>query len=606
MNPSPTTRSNPLAPPRWVWTELRPILGDRRGLLAFLAIGSTLAGLIEAGFLALVAEIASALVRGAARVSANVGPLHINSSVSGLVLIALVLACARLVTQVVIQYAPSRLASDIQAQLRSGLFAAFTGATWGVQSRDREGHLQDLVTSQSFQAAQAAVWMAVLITSLLTLLTVTAFAFVLSGITTLVMIVVVAALFVALRPLTMIGRRHARELSRAQLHFAGGIGEASRIAEEIHIFGVAEAQRRRVGALVDRARQLVFRTQLFARLTPALYQSAVYLTVVAGLAILVADGHRHPASLAAVVLLLIRAGTYGQQVSTCSQLIQQALPFLHRIREAEERYRSSRESPGHLALTRIDSLSFDDVSFAYERHRPVLSGVSFSVAAGEAVGVVGPSGAGKSTLAQIVVGLRSASSGAYLVNAERAEDFTRQDWRRLVAFVPQEPRLVHGSVADNIRFFRDIGQDAVERAARLAHIHEDIVTWPEGYDTIVGPRANAVSGGQQQRICIARALAASPQVLVLDEPTSALDPYSETRIRDSLSELKGQLTLFVVAHRMSTLDMCDRVMVIVDGSLDAFDTASLLEATNPYYRSATDLARAATGMAVKVPEDPVG
>jgi ABC-type multidrug transport system fused ATPase/permease subunit len=568
--------------------------------LAFLAVGSTTAGLIEAAFLALVAEIASALVRGTTHVSTTIGPLNLNASVGDLVLVALGLACARLVAQVIIQYAPSRLASDIQSELRVGLFASFAGATWDVQSRDREGHLQELVTSQAFQATQAAVWMAMLITALLTLITVTAFAFVLSGLTTLVMIAVVALLFVVLRPLTMVGRRHARELSRAQLDFAGGIGEASRIAEETHVFGVEQAQRRRIGELVGRTRGLVFRTQIFARLTPALYQSAVYLTVVAGLAILVADGPRHPASLAAVVLLLIRAGTYGQQVSTCSQLIQQALPFLHRVRDAQERYQSSREQPGTAALARIDSLSFDAVSFAYDAPRPVLSGVSFSVTAGEAVGVVGPSGAGKSTLAQIVVGLRVPTGGAYLVNGQSAEEFRRVDWRRLVAFVPQEPRLVHASVADNIRFFRDLDQEAVERAAKLAHIHEDIVRWSEGYDTIIGPRANAVSGGQQQRVCIARAVAAQPQVLVLDEPTSALDPHSESRIRDSLAELKGQLTLFVVAHRMSTLDMCDRVMVIVEGALDAFDAAPLLEATNPYYRTATGLARAGAGLTLEV------
>ena len=584
-----------------MWPEVRPILSHRRGLLVFLAAGSTVAGLSEAGFLALVAEIASGLVKGAARVRGTIGPVSLNEPISRLVVIALILASVRLVAQAAIQYAPSRLASDIQAQLRSGLFAAFTRASWGIQSTDREGHLQELVTSQAFQAAQAAVWMAMLITALVTLVTVTLFAFVLSGITTLVMIVVVAALFVALRPLTMVGRRHARELSRAQLSFANGIGEASRIAEEIHVFGVAEAQRQRVAKLVDRARHLVFRTNLLARLTPALYQSAVYLTVVAGLAILVADGRRHPASLAAVVLLLIRAGTYGQQVSICSQLVQQALPFLDRVREAEARYETSEESPGHDRLARIDSLTFDQVSFAYDPQRPVLASVSFAVAAGEAVGVVGPSGAGKSTLAQVLVGLRQPSSGRYLVNGQLADDFTRQDWRRLVAFVPQEPRLLHASVADNIRFFRDLDDAAVEQAARLAHIHDDIISWSAGYDTIVGPRADAVSGGQQQRICIARALAARPQVLVLDEPTSALDPRSETRIRDSLAELKGQLTLLVVAHRMSTLDMCDKVMVIVDGALDGFDTAPLLEATNPYYRSATGLARAGTALTLELP-----
>ena len=156
--------------------------------------------------------------------------------------------------------------------------------------------------------------------------------------------------------------------------------------------------------------------------------------------------------------------------------------------------------------------------------------------------------------------------------------------------MPQEPRLLHASVAENIRFERELDAATVEHAARLAHIHDEILGWPKGYETVVGPRADAVSGGQQQRLCLARALAAKPEVLVLDEPTSALDPNSEALIQESLSGLKHELTLFIIAHRMSTLDICDRVMVIIDGKLVAFDTIELLREHNSYYRSASAIA----------------
>ncbi len=150
-------------------------------------------------------------------------------------------------------------------------------------------------------------------------------------------------------------------------------------------------------------------------------------------------------------------------------------------------------------------------------------------------------------------------------------------------------------MADNIRYFRSIDDDAVEQAARLALIHDDIIGWANGYDTVVGPRADAVSGGQQQRICLARALAAVPEVLVLDEPTSSLDPRSEALIQESLMALKGKVTLFIVAHRMLTLDVCDRVMVVVDGQLEAFDTIGFLQRENDYYRSASTLSTTAGG-----------
>ena len=173
-------------------------------------------------------------------------------------------------------------------------------------------------------------------------------------------------------------------------------------------------------------------------------------------------------------------------------------------------------------------------------------------------GVVGPSGAGKSTLVQILLNLRMPDEGRYLINGVPVQQLRQDDWHARVAYVPQEPRLVHASVAENIRYFRDLDDDAVVRAAQLARIHDDIESWPNGYETIVGPRADAVSGGQQQRICLARALAAQPEILILDEPTSALDPRSEALIQESRPRSSTRCA-FIIAHRMSTLDICDRV-----------------------------------------------
>jgi ABC-type multidrug transport system fused ATPase/permease subunit len=285
----------------------------------------------------------------------------------------------------------------------------------------------------------------------------------------------------------------------------------------------------------------------------------------------------------------VRAGSYGQQVQSCYQLIRQSLPYIERLQEATDRYLASEPPTGDLPMGPVRTLAFDRVSYAYHRGRPVLSEISYEVAGGETIGIVGPSGAGKSTMVQLLLGLRSPDDGEYMINGYPTAEYTREDWSRRVAYVPQQPRLIYASVADNVRFYRAIDDKAVERACRQARIHDEIMSWAKGYDTIVGPRAEAVSGGQQQRICLARALAAEPQVLVLDEPTSALDPRSEALIQESLAALKESLTLFIIAHRMSTLTICDRVMVILDGGLNAFDTVQELQTSNPYYRHASSL-----------------
>ena len=568
-------------------SKLQPLLGDRRGAIVALGAASVLSGITEAGILAIVAEVATTLVNGVTRVQIEIGPLHVEATVAALLVTALILAVLRLALQISISFLPARIAADVQARLRRHLFAAFTEASWDMQSRDREGHLQELMTSQIVQASVGAIQATTLITALFTFGVLVISALVLNVVAAVIVLVAASILFVLLRPMNAIGARDARSLSAAQMTYASGVGEAVRVAEETRVFGVAAAQRNRIDNLIAIAQNLFFRTQYIARLIPNFYQSLVYLVLIAGLGVLYEAGSGHIASLGAVVLLLVRAGIYGQQIQGSYTYVQQAVPFVERLAEAEHHYLASSPVRGQLPLSTVHTLTFDNVSFAYQPGRPVLSNISFATHSGEAVGVIGPSGAGKSTLVQLLLNLRVPSEGQYLINGVPAQQFRQDDWQARVAYVPQEPRLVHASVAENIRYFRDLSHSAVEQGARRARIHDDIMSWPNGYDTIIGPRADAVSGGQQQRICLARALAAKPAILLLDEPTSSLDPHSETLIQESLTALKAKVTLFIIAHRISTLDMCDRVIVILDGHLDAFDTLTLLARNNPYYRAAS-------------------
>jgi ATP-binding cassette subfamily B protein len=573
--------------------RLSLLIGDRRGLLLALLIAATLSGLAEAATLAVLAEVAATLVTGASQAHVHIGPLHVHATVGTLIVAAFVIAIIRLALQVPISILPARIAADLQARLRTKLFHAFTRASWDVQASDREGQLQETMSGQVLQATGAVMNATGLIASALTLIVLLASAFALNVVAAAIVLAIAVLLFGLLRPLRGVGVRRARALSRAQIQYARGIAESIRVAEETQVFGAGAAQRTRIDGFVATARRHALAAQTLLKLISNLYQGLIYLLLVVGLAGLYETGGGHAASLGAVVLILVRASSSGQNVQAAYQGLVQSMPFLERTQEAERRYRESMPIQGSMSLPQVATLAFEGVSYAYRPGRPVLSDICFEVTGGEVVGVIGPSGAGKSTLVQLLLRLRVPDEGRYLVNGVPAEQFSQDDWHRRVAYVPQEPRLLHASVADNIRYFRDIDDDAVERAGRLARIHDDIMGWADGYETIVGPRADAVSGGQQQRICLARALVARPEVLVLDEPTSALDPTSETLIQESLTGLKQELTLFIVAHRMSTLDICDRVMVIIDGKLAAFDTIGFLQRHNSYYRSASKIATGA-------------
>jgi ATP-binding cassette subfamily B protein len=585
----PTSRSS-------TSSQLRFILGGRITPILALVFFSVLTGLTESVILTTVAQAAAALVEGTARIQISVAALHTSVTLGTLLAVAFALSVLRVVLMAPLSVLPARLASGVQEGLRVNLFNAFTRASWAVQADDREGHLQELMTNQIGLAAQGTIQATQCLTAGITLLVLIVTAVLLSLLTALFVLGAAIALFLLLRPLNALGKRSARALSQAQMRFASGVGETTRLAEETRVFGVAAAQRHRMVQLVASIRDLVFRTQLLGNLVPNLYRGLIYVLVVGALEVLHVTHPGHLASLGAVVLLLIRAGGYGQALQGSYQFVLQALPYVERVQEAERRYDASAAPAGDRSLGELQSLAFDEVTFAYIPGRPVLKDITFAVTGGETVGVVGPSGAGKSTLVQLLLRLRVPESGRYVVNGMPAEELADRDWHGQVAYVSQQPRLLHASVADNIRYFREVDDAAVEHAARLARIHDDVVQWVNGYDTVIGPRADAVSGGQQQRICIARALVARPTMLVLDEPSSALDPRSESLLQESLRGLADRVTLFIIAHRMSTLEICDRVMVLVDGGLEAFDTPVNLRRDNAYYQFATALGTVRPGL----------
>jgi len=555
-------------------------------LLIAVAVG---AGLAEAGVLALVAEVAAALMVNGDRVAADLGPLSFHVGVPAALAVAGVLAVVRMVLQVVVAWLPARTSADVQAQLQAEIFGAFSDAAWPTQAAEREGHLQELMTSQILHAAEAVVYLSTGLSAGVMFAALVVSAFVLSVPVAVAVLISAATMMLLLRPLNAMGRAAAQRVSQANLNYATGVSEAGRLAEEAHVFGTEAEHRQRMGVLIEDARESFFRHQFTARLAHSSYQSVIMVLMVGGLGALYATGSGRLPTLGAAVLMLVRAATYGQQAQGSYHGLHQALPYLSLLEDTLARYRQSALVDTGRELPDIRSLAMHDVGFAYRADRPVLRHLSFEVAAGEAIGVVGPSGAGKSTLVQLLLRLREPVSGAFLVNGEPASSFGRAAWQQRVAYVGQEPRIFHGTVADNIRYLRSLDAAAVERAARSAHIHDEIMAMTAGYDTVIGQRADAVSGGQCQRICLARALAGEPDVLVLDEPTSALDLASEAAVASSLAELHGRVTLFIVAHRLSTLSTCDRVLVLSDGTVEAFGTGDELARSNAFFRRATEL-----------------
>ncbi len=232
------------------------------------------------------------------------------------------------------------------------------------------------------------------------------------------------------------------------------------------------------------------------------------------------------------------------------------------------------------------SVRFEDVRFAYEPDRPILKGLSFEVPAGKTVAIVGPSGAGKSTISRLLFRLYDVSSGSILIDGQDIRNVTQNSLRASIGMVPQDTVLFNDTIRYNIRYGRWDADDAeVEEAAKLAQIDTFIRMSPKGYETQVGERGLKLSGGEKQRVAIARTVLKAPPILVLDEATSALDSHTEHEIQAALERVSRNRTSLVIAHRLSTIVGADEIIVIDQGRIAERGTHPRLLAQGGLYAS---------------------
>lgn len=250
-----------------------------------------------------------------------------------------------------------------------------------------------------------------------------------------------------------------------------------------------------------------------------------------------------------------------------------------------------KEKPGAVVLPRHrESLEFRDVEFSYDGDGPILENISFRVKAGEMVAFVGSTGAGKSTLIDLIPRFYDVTKGEILIDGIDIRDVTINSLRKQIGIVSQEVLLFNDTIANNISCnSSEIEMEKITSAAKAAHAHNFISKQPHGYETMVGDRGTLLSGGQKQRIAIARAVVTKPAILLLDEVASALDAESEELIQKSIETLKGKQTIFIVAHRLSTIRNTDKIFVLENGRIVESGNHKELMGLNGRFRQLHDM-----------------
>ncbi|MEQ8717533.1 MAG: ABC transporter ATP-binding protein [Acidimicrobiales bacterium] len=533
-----------------------------------LAVLAALAAVAETVALISIVPLAKIVADGNDSFAGTIGPFDIDLSIDQLLGIAAVSVLASLVFSLLSAFSMAKLIATYLYRERMGLWDRYLNARWEQQSAEREGRLQThngFVTS----GAQGLSQLSALTVAGVSVLVMVVAAFTINPVSTLIMIGLGSVVVSILIPINRHLKHLGRHTSRARMSLGETISEVSTHTLDFRVFGSMTVARRLLEKDTRRVRNLERRAATIRGVVTPAYRTLGLLVVLALLFIGSRQADLNVAGFGAIALLLLRSLGYGSRLQNSVGTIIGAVGPLEQLEETRRKFGSAAQRFGDETLGTIEDIELRRLAYVYpDADAAAVRDVDLSLRRGEVVGLAGPSGSGKTTLSHALVRLREPTGGQYLVNGRDARDYDVESWTGQVALVPQAPALFHGTVRDNISVYREtVDEAAITAAARAAGIHETISALPDGYDTAIGATLRNLSGGQVQRIGIARALAGRPSLLILDEPTSALDVATEGFIQETLERIRGELTIVVIAHRLTTLTICDRIVELDNGRI---------------------------------------
>jgi ATP-binding cassette subfamily B protein len=531
--------------------------------------------LFEGGALVLLAGLAQFAAQ-ADPSAVELGPWRFTGSASAVTLMAVTAVIASVVFRILASTVRARAISSWERETRHRFFSSFLSADYPFQMSQRSAGLHEFASQHLLRASNVLLGLTNVLNTSIAVAILVVGSVVIRPDAAVILILVGAGLLVLQRPISRRVKSMGGRLASVNVRLGTQLGECAANVRDVNLFHAQPAMLRQFGADVEEAEKVRRRSLFLQELAPTLYHGFGLLIVVAGLALTLRVNPESLAEFGAVALLLIRGLSYGQQLTTHYQSVNHNAAFVRDLFESLGNMETARASFGPRTLQRVETLEMKAVSFRYAPDQPLaLKEVDIALGRAGIVGLVGPSGSGKTTLAHMLLRLLPPAQGAVEVNGVDTAQFSPESWARLFALAPQEPRLLHASVFDNIAYFRaDLTPDDVVEAARLVGLHETFRDLSDGYATVLGPTTHDLSGGQRQRVGIARALAGRPQVLVLDEPTSALDAESEKWIRDAIRAVAETTLVVLITHRESTLSVCDVVVRMTAGRIIGVESVS--------------------------------
>jgi ABC-type multidrug transport system fused ATPase/permease subunit len=482
-------------------------------------------------------------------------------------------------------YITDKIRTDYILQTRSKLLDMTLESNWSYLSKQKIGHLEKTIMNDIQVYSSMLTYMSSTVILATNILVYTIIAFNVSPGVTFLTLGLGALFFIAFKPIMDKVRQIGNETGWAQKHVANHINETMLGIKTIKAMALEQKVLAKGREFFEKLRNIEMRLSVIASFSYVIAQPFSIIIILGIFAYSYKLTTFSFASFAVIVYSINKIVSYVQDAQTRLQNINNLYPFLRSVVEFEEQaIRNKEPYQGKGSIEFKEKIEIKDVYFSYNEKEPVLSGINATIEKGSIVGIIGPSGSGKTTLVDLLLTLISPQKGSITVDGKPLHDVNTKTWKRHIGYVSQDIFIVNDTLKNNIKYYDpSISDKEMVEAAKMAYIYDFIEKQPQGFNSQAGERGMELSGGQRQRIALARVLARRADILVLDEATSALDHESEAMIKKALDDLRGKVTMIVIAHRPTTILNVDKLLVIENGKITEEGTPEELLAMGNSY-----------------------
>ncbi|MBI5728767.1 MAG: ABC transporter ATP-binding protein [Candidatus Magasanikbacteria bacterium] len=494
---------------------------------------------------------------------------HLPFTIRTLLILIFVLFMVKAAVVFIVAYVSARFNTRYERNTRSSLFRLTLGATWPYLSKQNLGHLEQVLTTDVNYSSNLLSYLSTVLLTVANLVVYGLIAINISPAIALLTAIAGVIIFFVFKPFFHKNKMLSGKLESVYKQLAHYVNESMLGVKTIKSLAVEPSVKRRGDISFDQASDLGVRIVSTRNFTNALLQPVGLLFVVLIFAFFYKMKSFNFASFAVIVYAINKIFAFLQIAQSQIHAISSYVPYVQSIERYREEVAAHQElDVGDQLFSFHHSLEFKEVNFSYAPARGALRDISFSIKKGEMLGIVGPSGAGKTTIVDLILRLLRPESGQILLDNQNITELPLTVWRSKLGYVSQDIFLMNDTIENNIRFYNDaLTKEEMVRSAKMANILDFIESLPQKFSTLIGERGVKLSGGEKQRIILARTLARKPDILILDEATSALDNESELLIQKSIEGLKGTVTVVAIAHRLSTVLAADRLLVVENGTI---------------------------------------